>query len=62
MAIRQTADGRRRSVAWIYYCIITVLLVMAGFSGALGGFAFALGTGLYSYYLFQGGRFVLWVW
>ena len=62
MAVRTTAQGRKRSVAWVYYMIITVLLIIVAVStsaGALGGAAI---TGLYSFYLFRGGRFVLWLW
>jgi hypothetical protein len=62
MAIRQTADGHRRSVAWVYYAIITALLVVAGFSGVISALPCALATAAYSQYLFRGGRFVLWIW
>ncbi len=62
MAIRRTPDGRKRSVAWIYYSIITIVLLAGGFAGIAAGFAFALVTAAYTYYLFRGGRFVLWIW
>ena len=61
MAVRRTADGRRRSVAWIYYALIALALVVAGFSAPVS-FLLALAIGAYSVYLFRGGRFVLWIW
>lgn len=63
MSVRTTADGRRRSVAWIYYAVLSVLALIVGVSSA--GFAMVLGALLlaaYAVYLFRGGRFVLWVW
>lgn len=61
MAVRTTADGRRRSLAWVYYSIITTLLVIGGFVAPVL-FLCAVPAGLYAYYLFRGGRFVLWIW
>lgn len=58
-------DARRRaqprSRAWIYYAALTVLSVIAAFThpiGLLGAVIF----GLYSWYLYRGGTFVLWFW
>ena len=62
MAIRRTVDGRPRSVAWVYYTIITILLLIATVTTTVGAIVFALLTGLYGMYLFRGGRFVLWLW
>jgi hypothetical protein len=62
MAIRTTADGRPRSAAWMYYAVISVLLVIGAFSGLPSALLFAAVTGVYSVYLFRGGRYVLWIW
>jgi hypothetical protein len=62
MSVRRTSGGRPRSVAWVYYAIITALLVIAAFSTSAGALLGALITGAYSTYLFRGGRFVLWIW
>lgn len=60
MAITRTADGRKRSVAWLFYALVTLALVATGFT-APASFVAALATGAYSTYLFRGGRFVLWI-
>jgi hypothetical protein len=53
----------RRSKAWVYYTIITVLIVIGAISaGKPVGLLGALVTGLYAVYLYRGGRFVLWLW
>jgi hypothetical protein len=53
----------RRSKAWVFYSIITVLLLIGSLAGQVWlGFLFALATGLYARYLYRGGRFVLWIW
>lgn len=52
---------RKRSIAWIYYAVLTVGAVVLGFQ-APGTFVVALALGAYSTYLFRGGRFVLWIW
>ena len=62
MTIDRTAKARPRSVAWIYYAVITILLVIAALGGLVSALPFAVGTGLYSLYLFRGGRFALWIW
>jgi hypothetical protein len=57
----RTAAGHRRSVAWIYYALIGV----GGLIISLHHPAFllvAIVAGLYSTYLFRGGRFVIWFW
>jgi hypothetical protein len=58
-SLRRTADGRPRSVAWVFYGLIAILgLVLAVHEPRL-----LLGTlmaGAYSVYLFRGGRFVIW--
>lgn len=52
----------RRSKAWIYYAVLAVVSVVTipsiGWQGMLGAAAF----GLYSAYLFRGGRLVIWFW
>lgn len=62
MAVRKTADGRKRSVAWVYYSIITVLLLIVAVSSVFAAVLPALVTAAYSLYLYRGGRFVLWLW
>jgi hypothetical protein len=59
-SLRRTADGRARSVAWVFYGLLSILSLVLAFSEPhlLIG---ALVTGLYSIYLFRGGRFVLWI-
>jgi hypothetical protein len=53
----------RRSKAWVYYSIITALLVVGSIAGQVwAGLLFAVVTGLYARYLYRGGRFVLWIW
>lgn len=55
---------RRRSLAWVYYAIITALVVVGSFVPPIhpAFLLVAVLTGAYSRYLFRGGRFVLWVW
>lgn len=54
--------SRKRSVAWIFYAILATAslftLPSIGPKSLLGTALF----GLYSWYLFRGGRFVLWIW
>ena len=52
---------RKRSIAWIYYALLALVGVIAGFQ-APAAFLVALACGAYSAYLFRGGRFVLWIW
>lgn len=58
---REGIDGTTRSVAWLYWAGITVFFALFGFSHP-AGLAIAAVTGLYSTYLFRGGRWVLWIW
>jgi hypothetical protein len=62
LAIRKTADGRKRSVAWLYYAVIAVVLVIFAVSTVLAALLPALLAAAYSLYLYRGGRFVLWLW
>ena len=52
----------RRSKAWIYYGVLAVVSLVAipsiGWQGLLPAAVF----GLYSAYLFRGGRIVIWFW
>lgn len=57
----RTPEGHRRSVAWIYYALIAVGALIAGFQHPAFLLA-AVVAGLYSTYLFRGGRFVIWFW
>lgn len=57
----RTPAGHRRSVAWIYYALIAIggLILSAHHPAFL---LVTVITGLYSTYLFRGGRFVIWFW
>lgn len=52
----------RRSKAWIYYGVLAVVSLVVipaiGWQGLLAAAVF----GLYSAYLFRGGRIVIWFW
>ncbi|MFG1625088.1 hypothetical protein [Kribbella sp. NPDC049227] len=53
----------RRSKAWVYYAVLSVGALIA--MPALGwwhALLAALGCGIYSAYLFRGGRVVIWFW
>ncbi|MET7280806.1 hypothetical protein ABZS29_21385 [Kribbella sp. NPDC005582] len=52
----------RRSKAWIYYAILTVLALAGIPAAGWGGLLAAILCGLYSTYLFRGGRIVVWFW
>jgi hypothetical protein len=54
--------SRKRSVAWIYYSILTVVFLYAGVAVSPGGFVLALLMALYARYLYRGGRVVFWFW
>ena len=62
MTIHRTTNGRPRSVAWIYYAVITIVLVITALGGLVSALPLAVVTGLYSLYLFRGGGFALWIW
>ena len=57
----RTAAGQRRSAAWIYYALIAVGALILGFQHPAFVLV-AILAGLYSTYLFRGGRFVIWFW
>jgi hypothetical protein len=57
----RTATGQRRSAAWIYYAVIAVGALILGFQHP-AFLLVAIIAGLYSTYLFRGGRFVIWFW
>lgn len=57
----RTAAGHRRSAAWIYYALIAVGALILGFHHPVF-LLVAILAGLYSTYLFRGGRFVVWFW
>lgn len=57
--------GRRRRphyVAATFYLIIAIAGVVVGVSQAPAALIAAVVAGLYSVYLFRGGRFVIWIW
>jgi hypothetical protein len=51
-----------RSKAWVYYALITALLVVGSLAGHPAGLVAAVATGLYSRYLYRGGHVVIWIW
>lgn len=56
------ATKRRRSKAWIYYAIISILGIIAA-PGSHGlSLIMAVLAGLYAWYLFRGGRIAIWFW
>jgi hypothetical protein len=55
------SEHRKRSRAWVYYALITVMAIAAGFNVPLL-FLVVPVTGLYARYLYRGGRFVIWFW
>ena len=57
----RTPAGHRRSVAWIYYALIAVGGLILGLHHP-AFLLVAFVAGLYSTYLFRGGRFVIWFW
>lgn len=59
----RAAKTKRRSVAWVYYAILTVLCFIAVCSsGLFAGLIVVALFGLYASYLYRGGRFVIWFW
>lgn len=54
--------GRRRSKAWVYYAILAVFSLLTVFTGKPIGLVGTLLCGAYSYYIYQGGRIVIWFW
>lgn len=57
-----TKRRRRRSKAWFYYAGLTVLSFCVLCTGQLIGLVGMALFGLYSFYLYRGGRFVFWFW
>jgi hypothetical protein len=51
-----------RSKAWIYYAVLAVAALVATPSTGWQTLLAALAFGLYSGYLFRGGRVVIWFW
>lgn len=54
--------GRKRSIAWVFYAALTIVSLFTVPSVGLKGLIGTVLLGLYSWYLFRGGRFVLWIW
>ncbi len=52
---------RRRSIAWVWYSLLTLGAVLGAFSHPALVLVVPL-LGLYALYLFRGGRFVIWFW
>jgi len=59
-----TTSGRTsaRSKAWIYYAVLAVLCLFGVFAGKPIGLVGSLVCAAYSYYIYQGGRVVIWFW
>ena len=53
---------RKRSIAWIFYAILATLSLFTLPSVGPKGLIGTILLGLYSWYLFRGGRFVIWIW
>jgi len=58
----QYGPSRARSKAWIYYLILAICSLLAAFAGKPIGLLGTLLFGAYAYYLYQGGRVVIWFW
>lgn len=57
-----TRPVRRRSMAWVYYAIIAIAALFVVPSSHGGSLIVTLLAGLYSAYIFRGGRIVFWIW
>jgi uncharacterized membrane protein YvbJ len=53
---------KRRSLAWIYYAILCVLSIVAAILGSALALIGTVLFGAYSFYLYRGGRIVIWFW
>lgn len=62
MTIEGPGTTGSRSQAWIYYSILTLLSFIALCTGQVVGLAGMALFGLYAFYLYRGGRFVIWFW
>jgi hypothetical protein len=60
--IRTAIGGRRRSSAWAYYALLSILSLIVVFTGHAVGLVGFVGCGLYARYLYSGGRIVIWFW
>jgi hypothetical protein len=59
---RPVTRRRRRSIAWLYYLFFAIVGVLAAPSSHGSTLLLTALAGPYSYYLFRGGRFVVWFW
>lgn len=57
-----STPARRRSKAWVYYAVLAVLSVFAVASTHGASLIVTVLLGPYSWYLFRGGRIVIWLW
>jgi hypothetical protein len=62
MTAQPPGTAKRRSKAWLYYAVLSVLSFIAACSGQVIGLVGTALFGLYSVYLYRGGRFVFWFW
>jgi hypothetical protein len=58
----QGKPTRKRSIAWIYYSIISVVAICIGFATDIRALLPGIIAAAYAVYLYRGGRFVLWIW
>jgi len=56
------ATPRRRSKTWVYYALLSLGGFIALCTGQLLGLAGMALFGLYTVYLYRGGRIVIWFW
>jgi hypothetical protein len=57
-----SGSGSARSKAWIYYVLLAVLSFVGVCTGKAVGLVGMALFGWYAFYLYQGGRVVIWFW
>jgi hypothetical protein len=62
MAIQAAGTTRTRSKAWAYYLVLAFASFVGAFAGHPIGLIAPAACGLYSRYLYRGGRIVFWIW
>lgn len=59
------SSPRPRKTHWVagtFYLLLAILGIVATVQGHAGGLLATALFGLYSIYLYRGGRFVVWIW
>lgn len=60
-SLDEPAKQRRRSKAWIFYGILAALGMVGSIASlTMSGLLASALVGLYAWYLYRGGRFVIW--